>query len=100
MSAVRSGERYVRATEVVWRDTGEHVVAKRLGAGASCVLIGGSAARVWRLLDRPSDAREILDEVVDRDAQPVPEVDESAVQQVLSDLAQHGLVVTWDARDE
>lgn len=100
MSIVGSGGRYVRATEVVWRDTGDHVVAKRLGAGTTCVLIGGSAAQVWRLLERPSDAREILDEVVGREAQPVAEVDEGAVQQVLADLAAHRLVERWDAHDE
>jgi hypothetical protein len=48
-----TGPRYLRAPAIVWRDTGDHVVALKLGRGEEVLVLGGGAAHMWRLLEQP-----------------------------------------------
>lgn len=79
---------YTRREPVVWRDTGVHVVAKSVGGSGIVVVIGGGAAHLWRLLQRPRTVDEIVTEL--HTAGQAPDHDE--VHSILGILEAHGLV--------
>lgn len=56
---------YLRATGVLWRDTGSHVVALPWGHTDGVVVLGGGSAQLWRLLHQPRSLGELVEAFVD-----------------------------------
>lgn len=81
--------RFRRVAEVLWRNVGTDVLAARPGE-EGFDLLGGGAGRVWRCLDRPRTRPEVIGLLAAEDA--LPEDPDTAVQRVLDDLADRGLV--------
>lgn len=52
---------YRRRAEVLWRDTGAHVIALPLHESGDVLVLGGGSAELWRRLDRPSTLPELMD---------------------------------------
>lgn len=60
MTAPPASACFLRRGGVVWRDTGDHVVALSRGDERVFVL-GGGNAQLWRLLEQPRRCSELAD---------------------------------------
>lgn len=81
--------RFRRAPDVLWRNVGADVLTARPRAEGFDLLSGG-AGHVWRCLERPRTRAEVIELLAAGGA--LPEDPETAVQRVLDDLTDRGLV--------
>jgi hypothetical protein len=54
-------DRFERRAEVLWRDTGERVLALPPGTPDGIALLGGGSAVLWRRLTAPHTLAELTD---------------------------------------
>lgn len=73
---------FSRAEGVLWRDAGSHIVALP-GTGGDVVVVGGSGAQLWRLLQRPQSLDDLVNAFVDESGAPPPTADVAAAAAAL-----------------
>lgn len=76
--------RYHRTQTVVWRDTGEHILALQLGRDREVLVLGGGAAQLWRLLERPRRWGDLCAVLTGPADGASPEVAAAALEELVS----------------
>ncbi len=82
--------RFVRSSAVVWRATDHVLVAASIATGESWQ-IDGSAALVWRALDRPRSLEDITRHVSSDLIDPDPAIAQD-IERLIGELVATGLV--------
>jgi hypothetical protein len=80
---------YRRSQTVLWRDTGEHVVALLAGGATAPFVLGGGHADLWRLLDQERTFAELVAAFDDASDSPAIDTD---IRTALDILLEQGLV--------
>lgn len=94
MTLVVETLRYGRADELLWHDTGRHVLVLPTGTEGQVSVLGGGSAALWRLLERPRSVRELMAHFTVDGAEPL---DMAELVDCLYHLAARGVL---DARPE
>lgn len=89
MSLTTTHQRYARRVETLWRDTGLHVLALAEDESAEVTVLSGGSAIIWRLLEEPLTAADIVRRVHTTDGAAPPD---GEVQRCLDELVARGLI--------
>ena len=89
MTVVTTQVAYTRNGHVLWRDTGEHIVARLRGSGPDqTALLRGGSAILWRLLGTPRRVPDLAAQIGSNGQGP----SEHEITAALVDLTASGLV--------
>jgi hypothetical protein len=93
MTTIATAVQFQRPADLLWRDTGMHVVVLSEKSSSDIKVLGGGGAVVWRLLEQPATIADMLASLRCHGTE-LPTVDE--LDACLQDLLGQGLVTACE----
>ncbi len=92
MTVLVDSMRFSRSSDLLWRDTGRHVLVLPPDVDGQVLVLGGGGAAVWRLLEEPRTLQELTEHFTNasKSGQPVPDL--AAVATCVDELAACGVL--------